>query len=247
MQSNIFISRINIAVAGISDVVVGGLFRLHDEEPARRESLTPEEFSEYECLCSPGRRKEWLCARTALKTLSLESGLIDSHLHSTVVKDNNGRPAIRITGKKLQTLLPCSISHKHGLAAVCFGRDPISALGIDIEEISLRPWRARSSFYRRGDCLRGVGAPADHYSALWACKEAVSKAMGTGINIDPKELGILGNEFGVFSCAGERRQKYSGFYSIQNNFVLALSVLLPEGNTAVEATWSNNGNILLER
>lgn len=188
------------------------------------EFFTPDEKAEYERLKSAHRKKEWYGTRIGLKNLLLLCRLITEPLQSCIEKDERGSPRVKITKDADEYYLPCSISHKHDFAAVCVGRFRDIRLGIDLEAVSLKPWKVRSAFYNEMDSLQGTEGAAEYYSTLWACKEAVSKSLGMGMSINYKDLRIVGDRENRFTAEINEMGKSEGFYRFLNGFVMALSL-----------------------
>ena len=66
--------------AGLFEVCLLDLGRLHDLESAATRFLTAPEQAEYDELRHPLRRREWLGARICLKLMVMRQGLVDDQV-----------------------------------------------------------------------------------------------------------------------------------------------------------------------
>lgn len=149
--------------------------------------LGHEELAQYNAYTLAKRKTEWLGGRIAAKRAALanrgEEGVDLLACGLPVVSaDKTGRPLIKdLSGRPLVDI---SISHSGNLAAamaVDQGR-----CGIDIQQIIPSVVRVRDRFSRQAeiDILENFSLadtdPAFPLSILWAAKEALKKALGTG-------------------------------------------------------------------
>jgi phosphopantetheinyl transferase len=126
----------------------------------------------------PGRHR--LAARIAAYYLSVSASEL------TLGHQPDGRPYIPGTS------LTVSLSSSMNLCAVAFSRSP--ALGVDVQSV-LRPDEVTETLLRNTlsaselSTFHSSPLPAHlHYTAIWARKEAILKALGTGLRLDPRTL-----------------------------------------------------------
>lgn len=139
------------------------------------------------------RRREWLAGRLAAKALLAEAGggALSSY---EIGMDKYGRPSC---GGSL-----VSISHSNGWALAAH-KPGCAFLGADLEKVEERhpAWYA--------DYFHASELPSPDPSAatrLWAVKEAVMKALGLGLMVDP--LDIRETPKGV-ELRGKAQQRYA--------------------------------------
>ena len=124
---------------------IWGSWQLPCEDPYT-DFLTERERLEYAALKSERRKKEWLGARVALKTILKGIDFIESPLHCETEKDRVGCPRVKVQRGETSRFLNCSISHKNGLVVVCVSLSNETKLGIDVETVTERAWRVRKAF-----------------------------------------------------------------------------------------------------
>lgn len=142
-------------------------------EPAG--ALSPAEADRLAAFRLDKRRREWLAGRLAAKALlaGAEGGPPASY---EIGMDKYGRPAC---GNRL-----VSISHSNGWALAAY-KPGCAFLGADLELVEERhpAWYA--------DYFHPSELPAPDPSAatrLWAVKEAMMKALGLGLMVDPLDI-----------------------------------------------------------
>ncbi len=125
------------------------------------------------------RQEEWLLGRIAVKEAGLAmlaDPMAADLAELGVAQDAQGRPSLILpTGAQL----PCSISHSIG-AAIGAVAPPGIAVGIDIEPMAGPddPFTRNTLAFdpSEADVLKAYGP-----KAVWCAKEAVAKALGTGL------------------------------------------------------------------
>jgi phosphopantetheinyl transferase len=183
----------------------GGWFLLRDRwhDPANRELvmrryLAAEERRQYE-QHNPRGRHQWLLGRMAAKDAARQwlwdRGAGDLFPAQFVVgNDEVGRPSM--TGLPAGTGL--SIAHAGEMAVALVGgtEGPGPGVGIDVETIADRGPEFEAMACRPAERLlldRGaisVGSRAECLTRFWVAKEAVAKALGTGLGGRPQSFEV---------------------------------------------------------
>lgn len=160
--------------------------------------LTAAEREEWLSMTgAPGRRVEWLLGRAAAKDC-VRRYLLDCHQQLwtsadiPIWADDSGKPHPHgAWQEKTPLFIDLSIAHTPGLIAAAIVAN--ARIGIDVERVG----RELSE-----DLTRGVFTPEEHELAarsgegpvailrFWCAKEALSKALGTGIRYSPSDLRV---------------------------------------------------------
>lgn len=183
--------------------------------------LHPSERSDLKGLRSTIRRNEWLSSRIALKCVLCQMAVVGSPSDARIVKNRVGRPSIRVPEGRVWNEIPCSISHKNGMAAVCVARDRVSPVGIDIEWVTKKPEQLSHTFIHEDDCADLIPDSRERCTLIWCCKEAASKALGKGLLLDFKRLSVRIGEAGETSILFDNRTRMEGEYIRLNGAFLA--------------------------
>ncbi|NMC71597.1 MAG: SDR family NAD(P)-dependent oxidoreductase, partial [Myxococcales bacterium] len=169
--------------------------------------LGPAEAVLFRQIGSRKRRTDWLGGRLAAKRLVaaylLEcAGVAVPERDVGVAADPRGAPVVRIAGRPdLEQLVPqVGISHGAGRAmAVLAPRNSGTRVGLDVERVEPRD----EAFVRHVLTEREVavaeraGLNGDGATVLWTLKEAVTKALGVGMAVDPREVQVTNLADGV--------------------------------------------------
>jgi 4'-phosphopantetheinyl transferase len=142
-------------------------------------SLSRDERERARGILSDRRRREFVLGRTMLRSLlghylGTDGPSVDLRLGA------EGRPALVDGG----TGLDFNLAHSHELLACAFGHKRV---GVDVERLRPVPEaRAIAERYftpreRAWLEARGADDPSHGFLELWSCKEAVVKALGSGI------------------------------------------------------------------
>lgn len=124
-----------------------------------------------------------------------------------IVVDELGKPGLKGNRK-----LNFSLSHSGDFLAVAIG-DTVASVGIDVESFSEdRPFRRLAlRFFEREaaeNVLSESGAAAVYrFLHFWTAKEAVLKAVGTGLRIPLREVGLRFSPEFNFATGGLRGHK----------------------------------------
>lgn len=160
-------------------------------------TLSPTERSDFnERIGSPFRRLEWLLGRIAAKE-SVRRYLGQHQIAAASVdvdvwKDDLGKPhPLGPWSKQLSGDLDLTIAHTEGLIIAAVA--PHGKLGLDIEGLG----RDLTEDFLRGvftleeqELASKSGYGPDAVLRFWCAKEAISKALGTGIRFAPTDLRI---------------------------------------------------------
>lgn len=142
--------------------------------------LTAEERAAFHALPPRGpRQEEWLLGRIAVKEAgmgALRDPDASDLMELEVAQDAGGRPTLVLPGG---VKLPCSISHSNGTAAGAVAA-PGWAIGLDIEPVS-GPDDAIGHNVLAFDASERAALERFGARAVWCAKEAVAKALGTGL------------------------------------------------------------------
>lgn len=165
--------------------------------------LSSHEQSMLSSIKRPDRRREWIAARLAAKCAAakvlheqLATAVLPAEI--TILADNSGQPQVYVQrdGIDGQAPLVLSIAHKGNLAvAACSSNATHASLGIDIEEVASREegFEELALTVAEQEQMRGRSGEErwEYLAKLWAGKEAVGKAFGTGLSNNPKSVEIL--------------------------------------------------------
>jgi phosphopantetheine--protein transferase-like protein len=189
----------------IAQCQAGGWFLVRDRwpDPATQELimrryLSATERADYQRR-SPRAARQWLLGRIAVKD-AVRQWLWDAGagpvfpIEVTVSNDASGRP--RVAGP-FPEVPQVSLAHTGSLAAALVGHpEYLPGVGIDIEQITDRDDRTLAAILT--DAERGLldtVCSSDHVRSswvtrFWAAKEAVAKAVGTGLGGRPHRFAV---------------------------------------------------------
>lgn len=178
---------------GLAEPLAGGvaLVREHWRTVASRELvmrryLGVRERADHDAVDPRGRRA-WLLGRIAAKDAVRrhlwERGAGPLYPVELTVDSGGGPPRVTVPGHEVAV----SIAHKDDRAVALVG--PAGATpGVDLERIEARPPSFVDVAFTAAELALGADAPpAAWQTRLWAAKEAVAKARGTGLT-DPRKL-----------------------------------------------------------
>lgn len=223
-----------------------------DDRPARLSGEEPDFLSEEELLRLAGlrfekRRKEWLLGRWTAKQLLRRSRSVEADAVQ-IRNEASGKPFfVNINGSALEGCL--SISHRAGRSFCAWTSDPTFALGADLEV-----WEPRDKIFiedylakvEQDLALVCVGQRRDLVVTLmWSAKEAVFKALGTGLRMDTRSVAVGGLDWLARDGAVPEgwlplefvstavTQPIQGWWRLEGELILTIAVL---GDTIVELT-----------
>ncbi|MFA5394216.1 MAG: 4'-phosphopantetheinyl transferase superfamily protein [Candidatus Ratteibacteria bacterium] len=111
--------------------------------------------------------------------------------------DQSGKPEVSVIWpNKLPGAIKLSLAHKEGVAVALAGESQTATgVGIDIEPVRpLRKYFLEGAFTEKEFRLAaGLDKQAEEWLVrMWCAKEAIGKALGTGIVYSPKEIVVVG-------------------------------------------------------
>jgi 4'-phosphopantetheinyl transferase len=161
--------------------------------PPAGDFLSASEVEKLSKLRFPQRRVEWLLGRwTAKLLLKASVGQLSALALSdwTVANEPDGRPYVSLAGRRLPGCL--SISHRGGQALCAWSSNPSVGLGIDLETIEPRTDAfVKDYFTGTEQSLVASGRPDRDKVLIWSAKEAMLKALGTGLRLDTRSVEVL--------------------------------------------------------
>lgn len=157
--------------------------------------LTRTEAAHYATLHNPQRRRDWLLGRWTAKHLGQQAvratqGYTPALDSFHISYDALGAPYIQMR----DTRLPVAISHSHGYAFCALAADTTrpTRIGVDIELVEPRPADFAQTFLTATEQARLTAALPEERdrltTALWSAKEAIFKARGHGLTVDPRQV-----------------------------------------------------------
>jgi len=154
------------------------LLELENLRPQENALLTPREAARAEEL-GPRRRKPFLGARLALKSLARQIGLASNDTPDSWVQTlgpDRVRPCVAESG------IYCSVSHDSRFIVAVADVHPV---GVDIEIVSEKPVRSSHLFMpsENSDLLLSSGLGRKRAATrAWTSKEATAKAFGLDLS-----------------------------------------------------------------
>ena len=173
---------------------MGGLGRVIEE------ALTADERTEWSRLRHPDRRMDWLAGRMAAKSLVcdyvrdfLGQGIEPERVQIT--KTEAGQPVVRFHPPEQAPGRPpaLTISHSSGTALAVLALSPNLLPGVDIERVQPRSDAFVADYFTEAEAaleIPGANSRDERITALWAIKEAVTKALGTGLAVSTHDIEI---------------------------------------------------------
>jgi 4'-phosphopantetheinyl transferase len=167
------------------------------------EWLSPTEFTRQQSFRFLKRKQEWLCGRQTAKSLLLKTS---KHLQNSQFSDfsienyADGSPYVIRNGEVLPGSI--SISHRSGFASAAWTPNPNDKIGIDLEVIEPKPASFVEDYFTIHETKNVFEQKPEEQplvsSLIWSAKEAVMKALQTGLRIDTRQIEIQipsGTEF----------------------------------------------------
>ena len=179
------------ARAGGADVVHVDLSPHPAREAAALERLCGDERARWNRFRHEGRRRQYALCRAALRAvLCGRLGCADEGLSFS--ETERGKPAAMLSDVPAPVSFSVSHSGVHGLIAVATA----GRLGVDVEErVPRRDLDALMVAVLTPDEraeieAAGAGGRIGRFYGLWTIKEALVKALGTGLQLDPAGFAV---------------------------------------------------------
>lgn len=157
--------------------------------------LSEEELQQLESFRFEKRRKDWLLGRWTAKQLIQSVFAKDGDLSNEQIcirNETSGAPYAMIKGEKMQASL--SISHRGNLASTAICLNPDISIGIDLEEIESKSRGFIEDYFTTTESDYVFALPQKQQalaaSLLWSGREAILKALQTGLRYDTREIAI---------------------------------------------------------
>lgn len=195
--------------------------------------LSPREYADFTSRSlPPARQLEWLAARTAAKEavqqlLAEQAGLAVQPADVEITSDTEGRPVVdgpwrAVLGVPAEAVPVVSLCHTQGYALALAAwpalagtagpagsAGPVGTVGIDVEVVTGRPAGFAAMAFAPDEQSLLDTCPAEAVEEwtlrAWCAKEAVAKALGTGLLGDPRTVGIVGIDTSTGRIAVEIR------------------------------------------
>ncbi len=153
--------------------------------------LSPEEKASFDKKKSEKRKIEYLAGVLSAKQLIRDISEDPKTIKSTEIrKTAKGQPYIYDSKKKEKSKLNLSITHSSEFAIAVVGKSPI---GVDIEKIEDRS----ESFYKEAFTEKErnqISSNSELGTVYWTIKEAITKALGEGLNLSLHDIEITADE-----------------------------------------------------
>ncbi len=158
-----------------------------DSDELARDVLTASEFTRYRAL-RPDAARAFLAGRRLLRELvaslaSVDPAEVSIGARCPVCGGRHGRPAV--VAPQAATPLQLSLAHTDSLVVAAAAWD--HAVGVDVERAD-----AVHTAERDRAIASVAGASGDNALAHWTRVEAVLKADGRGLRIDPRTVRVTG-------------------------------------------------------
>ena len=198
------------------------------------------ERDEYERFAVQKRKDEHLSARKLLGDALVAEGY--HHLDDLViVRDNYRAPHLRyLQGIWKNDPLPSiSISHSGGRCFVAIGPSHLS-IGVDGEPFERTIPESVFDMMASGEELESLRMHPHEAHAVWTAKEAVQKAMGLGMHLNPRKIKIYIGEIKAEISIEKSKIQLEYLSKFGYQITLAwkdkLSDLVTEEDALIEAT-----------
>jgi 4'-phosphopantetheinyl transferase len=152
-------------------------------------------MAEYLRLRIMKRKNDLICSRWAVKQLARKC---DPELERLglpelqVCKEPSGRPYLALSsGERIAGSI--SLSHSAGSVLAAFSHTTLR-MGVDLERVEVREAAFAQDFFTEQELRMVESARAEERDGLitliWSAKEAVLKAIGTGLRIDTRKINV---------------------------------------------------------
>jgi|AutmiccommuBRH23_1029490.scaffolds.fasta_scaffold00009_191 4'-phosphopantetheinyl transferase len=200
--------------------------------------LSGDESLQFQGFRFQKRRNDWLLGRWTVKRLiqSIYSEVKDLSSNRISIKNEaSGAPYALIDGDQMKESLSLSHRENLGVSAIC--KNPDVSIGIDLEEIESKSHGFIEDYFTSQESNAIFALPAEQQSLIaslfWSGREAIMKAMQTGLRIDTREIAFqcpslnLNDEWQpmVITHAPVDMKLIQLFWKKLDNFVITLAVI----------------------
>lgn len=161
--------------------------------PSQTGWIHPSEKQLYDRFTFDKRRNDWLLGRWTAKNLLQKTWYNGYSLNEiAILPGENRAPFVYLNGQPVSEQI--SISHSHGMA-LCATNNTGKPIGCDLEKVENRSPHFLADYFTRieREILdikpTSLSEPA-YFSLCWSAKEAVMKALRTGLSLHPLKLEI---------------------------------------------------------
>jgi phosphopantetheine--protein transferase-like protein len=163
-----------------------------------QEHLADDEIQEHASKKTPKRAEDWLVGRMAAKrcvrrVLSEADEQAPAPRQIRIVQDDLGKPAAELASTPGLKVSDVSLSHSNGMAvAVAAAPETFLGLGVDVEKIESRSGTWEEDYFTDEE-IRTAGETDTRdrtLTGMWSLKEALVKALGTGLRFDLKDIRV---------------------------------------------------------
>jgi 4'-phosphopantetheinyl transferase len=169
--------------------------RFMDHIPEKVNWLSESEQQFLNKLRFPKRRQEWLLGRWTAKNLMLKVHPLCNMVSPNMIsihKAENGSPFVSLGINNLEGML--SITHRESMAVAAWCEHPQIKIGIDLESIEPKEDSFINDFFTPDEVASVASVPNEQKgltaSLIWSGKEAVLKALQTGLSLDTRQVEI---------------------------------------------------------
>ncbi len=162
--------------------------------------LCHDEVGEYRTKTGvPKRAAEWLAGRLAAKRsvqrlLAQSRGAATKENELCILTNGQGKPTAHLARQPRSSVADLSISHSNGLAVAAAALPgTFEGLGIDVEKVEQRSENWVEDYFTQWE-IRIASQGRDQtslFTAMWALKEAATKALGTGLAFDLRDITVV--------------------------------------------------------
>ena len=155
--------------------------------------LSESELEQYQKFRFPKRQKDWLSGRFVGKSL-IKSVFFEANSsplnHLSIQNEPEGAPFIQFNQNRLHGSLTLTHRNSYAAAAWCEGEDV--SIGIDLEEIEYKSTGFIMDYFSEDEAKELLTLPKANRdlaaSLFWSGKEAILKALKTGLRIDTRKM-----------------------------------------------------------
>ena len=203
--------------------------------------LSESEMQFLETLRFPKRRQDWLLGRWTAKYL-LQKVHPDCKTEKgqdiSILKAKNGAPYAMLEQKDLDGIL--SLTHREQFAVAAWCPHASIKIGVDLEEIEPKQNNFINDFFTTDEAAWVFGLPVEQRawsaSLIWSAKEAMLKALQTGLSMDTRQIAISSleatNKMGWQEIpilrSPSRMKSQAIFWKTIQNGVLTVAILSDE-------------------